>query len=169
MFRHILVPLDGSRFAEKAIPYACDLADSFDSQITLVSVVDPPSLPTEAWAEHIQQVLLQVRENTRNRLTLYLQKMQKTLQAEGYTVSGRLLENGPAAEALLTTMANEDVDIVVMSTHGHTGVARWVLGSVAERIVRHADVPVLLVRVRADETDDVQPATQALPEHNGGF
>lgn len=147
MFSHILVPLDGSDFAEQALPVALELASRFDSEITLLRVVVPADVllsmqrgyaaafvELSALAHH----LLEIAQS-------YLQKLQTSLVQQGRAVNVCVIEDAYVAEAILRAAERLATDTIVMSTHGRGGVRRMVLGSVADRVVHQAAVPVVLV------------------------
>jgi nucleotide-binding universal stress UspA family protein len=140
MFRHILVPLDGSRLAAAALPYAVALARAADARISLLSVVEfppvPDSLPSAAGQEGDER---HVTENN-----AYLESVAIPLRTRGLTVTTVVRHGNPASEVLADT-EDEDVSLVVMSTHGRTGLERARAGSVAQHVLRHAVIPTLVV------------------------
>jgi nucleotide-binding universal stress UspA family protein len=152
-FKRILVPLDGSPLAERALPVAMVLAEKFDSQIILLQVVNVPALvmnPIEYgsgywWVEAVAEL----RAEAEN----YLKDKEAALREEGYNVWTLVQENEPAQE-IIDTANDEKVDLIVMSTHGRGGVARWTFGSVADKVARHCSCPVLLVREGVHVEDD---------------
>ncbi|CAI83307.1 universal stress protein family [Dehalococcoides mccartyi CBDB1] len=75
----------------------------------------------------------------------YMVRVENKLKGEGYDVRV-LLREGGAAEVILSVAEEEKVDVIAMSTHGRSGAARWLLGSVAERVVRHSHIPIMLIR-----------------------
>ncbi len=145
MFKHILVPLDGSILAEKALPAALEVARRFDSKITLMRVAQTPVLPGVdgfAFAELEATLRQQAREEAQD----YLRAQAGSLRQQGYNVHYHLEVSQPVAETILNTADLLNVDAIVMSTHGWGGIRRWVYGSVADKVLRHAKVPVLLIR-----------------------
>lgn len=147
MFQHLLIPLDGSSFAEKALPYALSLADNYSSQLTLLRVLPPGRWEWEGeMRAELPEGSERVHEVEQSEAELYVAAQKDTLAAQGYTVTGLVVRGRNVAEAILDTAEAEGVDTIVMTTHGLTGLQRWMMGSVAERVSRHALVPVLLVR-----------------------
>jgi nucleotide-binding universal stress UspA family protein len=149
MFRRILLPVDGSTFAEHALPYAIDIAQRTRAEliISLVHVSHTPSTldPAMGDALHAWDRAHMERESE------YLHGLADRAGAEtGAKVVPRLLEGEiiPSLEREVTAL---DVDLVVMSTHGRGGMERAWLGSVADTLVRHVDVPVLLITPTDDE------------------
>lgn len=148
-FRRIVLPLDGSPVAERALPYAAALAQLVGAPLHLVRVIDPihpdsitgnllaaDALALELWLEGER---VAARE--------YLERVQGNLQDAQVPVTVACQE-GPTVDTLLAM--TQPGDLLVMATHGRGGPARWFLGSTAEAVIRHATVPVFLVR--ADES-----------------
>lgn len=137
MFQKILVPLDGSKLAEESLDKVRGLARVHGSKIILLRVayalVFPGADPTEGQ--------IHVTEEAEG----YLEKIQKELEADGFRAEC-VVRYGFPAEEILTHINRGGIDLLAMTTHGRTGPARMVMGSVAEQVVRHSDIPVLLVR-----------------------
>lgn len=146
MFQHILVPLDGSPLAEAAIAPALALADKFGSKITLLRVAAQPYLPTDGLSASYAELISGLREQALADARAYLSAQQGSLRQQGYNIQAQVTELEPVAEAILDVADADKIDMIVMSTHGRGGITRWVYGSVADRVLRHAHVPVLLIR-----------------------
>ncbi|MBI4795397.1 MAG: universal stress protein, partial [Deltaproteobacteria bacterium] len=132
--------LDGSELAAKVLPYVIDLAKTHDSQITLLYVFYAGV--SETFPNWIEEAL----EKEKKSCELSLAKAAKDLEAQGVKeVKVECLEGSPARE-IITYAKDNGMDLIAMATHGKGEVA-WVLGSVAEKVVSHATVPVLLFRV----------------------
>jgi nucleotide-binding universal stress UspA family protein len=154
MFNHLLVPLDGSHLAEAALPAAMELASRFNSKITLVWVIQPPHLiMTAANGSIYAQLLTEMRNQSEQDAHTYLRGHQGSLRQQGYTVSATVTEGENVADALLNVASSLGVDTIVMSTHGRGGISRWVFGSVADKVLRHAELPVLLIRAKEETLD----------------
>jgi nucleotide-binding universal stress UspA family protein len=142
MYQKILLPLDGSTFSESIVPVAQGLvADGGGSaELILYSVVEPfrnqPSGSSDDWNERMMKEAEQVSRN-------YLEQVAERLKAGGCKTKV-VVEFGEPAQAILDFVEKNGVDLIVMSTHGRSGLARLVFGSVAQRIVHHAAVPVLV-------------------------
>jgi nucleotide-binding universal stress UspA family protein len=138
MYRKILVPLDGSALAEDVLPQVKGLARLTGAEICLLRIVLVHTLPgvdpTERQVEAVGEA------------EGYLEEVRARLEKEGFRVCVHVRYGHDAVE-ILEHAKHEDVDLVAMSTHGRTGLDRWTLGSVSERVVRHSAKPVLLVRV----------------------
>ncbi len=154
MFSHILLPLDGSHLAEAALPAAMELAGKFGSKLTLVRVLQPAHLVmTVANGSVYAQLLTEMRKQSEEDANSYLRSHQGSLRQQGYDVQTKITEGENVADALLHAAATLGVDTIVMSTHGRGGVSRWVFGSVADKILRQAEMPVLLIRAREETVD----------------
>ncbi len=142
MYRKILVPLDGSKVAEGVLPHAKALAYSEGAELVLLTVGANPALDF-AFSDPglAQSAILEQEERGKE----YITKIERQLQAAGFKTS-TVLRVGSVAEVILGVAEELDVDCIAMSTHGRTGPARWLLGSIAERVVHNSKVPVLLIR-----------------------
>lgn len=140
MFKKILVPLDGSELAAKILPFVVDLAKTHDSQITLLHVYYAGE--SETFPDWIEKA----RAEEEKSCALLLAQAAKDLEAQGVKeVKVECVEGSPAREIIGYAEEN-GMDLIALATHGRGEVA-WVLGSVAEKVVSHATVPVLLYRV----------------------
>jgi len=144
MFKHLLVPLDSSQFAENALEYALSLAQHYDSQITLLHVV------AQEWEAEMRAELPNIEDiaegtETRSAVT-YLSAKEKELKEKGYNVVALVQKGEPVSRTILDTAKSEGADIIVMSSHGFTGLKRLMFGNVAEKVIQHAQIPVLLIR-----------------------
>ncbi len=142
MYRKILVPLDGSSFAETALAHARALAQCTGAEIYLVRVAVQPIYEYAAPEPVLYQAL---REDTEAEAAKYLERVAADLTAEGFKVTAESC-TGPVAETILDYAQEIRADLIVMSTHGRSGLARWFIGSVADKVVRAAILPVLLAR-----------------------
>ena len=145
MYRKILVPLDGSKIAEGALPHAKALAYSEGAQLILLTVIANPALD---YAFSDPGIAQRTVEEEQSRSKKYIARVEADLKAAGFKVS-TLLRVGAVADVILQTSEELQADVIAMSTHGRTGPARWLLGSVAERVVRSSKVPVLLIRAHS--------------------
>jgi universal stress protein A len=144
----ILVPVDFSEHSREAIRYACDLAERYGAALTLLHVLQlppPPAGPDGALLFEAQSF-----DALREPLEQQLRLLAQELTARGSTADSRLALGRPASE-IVRVAAEGGYDLVVMGTHGRTGLGRALLGSVAERVVRRARCPVLTVRTTPRE------------------
>lgn len=144
MYKRILVPLDGSKVAEGVLPHAKALAYSEGAELVLLTVATNPALD---YAFSDPALAQRVEEDQEERSKTYIAEIEKQLKAAGFRVSC-LLRIGPVANVILEAADEMQVDVIAMSTHGRSGPARWLLGSVADRVVRNSKVPVLLIRAK---------------------
>ena len=150
MFKHLLVPLDGSPLAEKALPATLEIASRFDSEITLLRVIQPPYVLTNVGGSNYAALFTALRDQAEEEAKSYLTTQQNSLRQQGYQVHAQMVNGDPIAEIILQVAETTQADMIVMSTHGRGGLSRWVYGSVADRILRHANIPVLLIRNRSE-------------------
>jgi nucleotide-binding universal stress UspA family protein len=142
----ILVPLDGSELAAQALPVAESLCRQLSAQLDLVSVLQPAVLPYVGGGPYVPgEVYVQMDKERTQDAQQYLDGVAATARAHGVTTQTHLHRGDPASS--LVDLANElSATLVVMTTHGRTGLARFTLGSVADRVVRGGAAPVLLLR-----------------------
>ncbi|WP_256300602.1 universal stress protein [Haloarchaeobius salinus] len=138
MFDEILVPTDGSECATAAVGYAEDLARHYDAAVHVLHVVDSRT------AENVPQ-----QEERGLRAEAIVEEVTEEVEAADLEVEGAV-RTGVPHRTILEYVEKNDIDLVVMGTHGRTGVERYLLGSVTEKVLRRSDVPVLTVR----DTDD---------------
>jgi len=144
MYEKILVPLDSSELAECALPEIKKLiAEGFPREIILLSVV---SVPTLTVGEGVDYPAL--RNSRFEKFREYLEGVRKRIAAEGITVKTEIHEGDPA-HAINQYVKNNAVDLIVIATHGYSGMKRLMFGSVALRVLHDAQVPVLLIRPEA--------------------
>ena len=144
MYKRILVPLDGSELAESALPHAAALARGLESQIRLVRVNIADEFvygPAGQVAPYADEVL----ERDRQEAVAYLGRIRARLQHPGLAVITEVLK-GPVAQAIIEYAAAQQIDLIVMSTHGRSGLNRLIFGSVAEKVLQGARCPTLIVR-----------------------
>jgi nucleotide-binding universal stress UspA family protein len=137
MFERILVPLDGSARAEAILTQLRRILIHKDAEVILLKVLTIPPV-TEADAGPPTELLM-------TQATEYVQGLEQRLSSQGARVRSRVVE-GRAAEGILDVAKEERATLIALATHGRSGIARWVLGSVAEKVVRASPVPVLVVR-----------------------
>lgn len=142
MYRKILVPLDGSKVAEGVLPHAKLLAYSEGAELILLTVGANPALDFVFSDPGLAQSAVQEQED---RSQKYISQIENELKAAGFKTS-TMLRVGSVADVILGVAEELQVDVIAMSTHGRTGPARWLLGSIAERVVHSSKIPVLLIR-----------------------
>jgi nucleotide-binding universal stress UspA family protein len=146
-FRSVLVALDGSTAAESALAAALELCPPEGAEFVLVRVVSPVVLPTDATLPAAPAVDESLTERLATQARLYLEEVASRLRARGARVSTRVIVEPGVAAAVLHEAVRGQVELIALATHGERGMRRLVLGSVADKILRGADRPVLLTRV----------------------
>jgi len=157
VYEHLLVALDGSPAAERVLDHAEALARAFGSTVTLFRATDTAEALMAQTAGAGQGVgdvapLLDptpILEAERDEAIRYLNTVAARLKQHNLNVSTEHVE-GPPADEIVERARALDVSLILMSTHGRSGLGRMVFGSVADAVLRHADCPVLLVRVKSD-------------------
>ncbi len=144
MYREILFPTDGGPASQAALDHALDHAERYDARLHTLYVVDTTAYASlDAGAETVISGLQQEGETA-------LQAVAERAEDANVSVVSEIISGSPYKQ-LLEYAENAGIDLIVMGTHGRTGLDRYLLGSVTERVVRTADMPVLTVRVSDDE------------------
>ena len=146
MYQHVMVPLDGSELAECVLPHVRTIALGCDVvKVTLVRVVESlhirGGLETRIPPEEKQRLEKGSMDKARD----YLEHIVKSLKEEGVAAQSEVL-HGDVVDKLIDYANMNEVDLIIVSTHGRSGVSRWVWGSVTDRILRAACVPVTMIR-----------------------
>jgi nucleotide-binding universal stress UspA family protein len=154
MLEKIVVPLDGSGLAEEVLPVVEELASKLSAEVVLLQAVitlteamreagPGPGMTPELGVDVAKQRV----ESETAEAERYLEATSKSLQAKGLKVSTAIAEGLPAG-AILEYAKESNASLIALATHGRGGLARAMMGSVADAVVRHSEVPVLLVRVK---------------------
>ncbi|MGD2027633.1 MAG: universal stress protein [Anaerolineales bacterium] len=140
MFKKILVPLDGSKTAEKVLPIVVDEARLHGAGVVLVRSIAPLRQSLMTSPSMFEQVLAQVENIARE----YLAGIAANLEAEGLTVI-QWIERGPPAKVILDVAKTEGCDLIIIGTHGETGAFGWRFGSIANKVVKaRTQIPVMI-------------------------
>lgn len=151
MLQKILVPLDGSELAEKALPYAEAIAEKFEGELILTMVLQTPTIPL--LAEPYGGVPLynydemDMRERHKSAQE-YLDGLQDKLRKKNIRTRIKVLENVSVADGIVELASQENIDVIVKTTHGRSGPSRWIYGSVATKVLQQAPCPIFLVRIK---------------------
>jgi len=154
MYKKIMVPLDGSELAECVLPQVETFITGCQvSTLVFVRVIEPAPLTYKGAyvtskddLEKIEINTKRVEEDRKRNATEYLKGVVSRLKSEGVTYQTEVL-SGKVAESLVDYVEANDVDMmIIIATHGRSGVSRWVRGSIADRVLRASQVPVLMVR-----------------------
>jgi len=167
MLKTILVPLDGSLRAEYVLPIAARLARHTGGTLVLVRVV---SFATDYWpaiSAPYPSTMQAAVDGEMKEASTYLEKVASSAELAGLEAT-TTAKYGSAAPAILTTATEYHADMIVLCSHGYTGVVHVIMGSVAEKIARHSSIPVLIVREKAelpgiDSTQTSEPLRALVP------
>jgi nucleotide-binding universal stress UspA family protein len=143
--RRILVPLDGSSLAEQILPAAVRIAQAMSGELMLlqVPIAQMAGWTTSEWPAPVLSMLATAEENAQ----AYLSNVAGRLTQQGIVVS-TATRIGSVANAIVEYAEDNQVDLIALCTHGRTGLARWALGSVADRVLRASNTPILLIRAQ---------------------
>jgi nucleotide-binding universal stress UspA family protein len=143
MIKKVLIPTDGTDYSSYALDYAMDFCKELHAEIVLVSVVDVHYEMYDVYSEI--HAPAQIDEMIRKQLNKALDKQAAKIRERGIPVR-KILKVGDVIQEILDTVETEDVDLIVVGTHGRKGFSRFLLGSTTEKLVRSAPCPVLTVR-----------------------
>ncbi len=153
MYNHILIALDRSRFAERALEPALQIALRFESKVTLLRVTAPKTQPVvmgpAGGLANLEQIE-QTAELEMEEAEAYLESIRRPWSGLGIVARSEVTCGDPA-EMILDTARAVDADLIVMTTHGRSGLTRLIYGSVAEAVLRRSMIPVLLLPVKDSE------------------
>ena len=145
MYRKILAPLDGSEFSECSLEHVKTIAQGCQvPEIILARVVEPiHAADMASYAEAGIDTVNLMRDVEASART-YINRIADNLKKEGLPVKAEVM-TGWAGDTIMKYAEDQSVDLIIMSTHGRSGIGRWFMGSVAEKVVRHSHIPVLTV------------------------
>jgi nucleotide-binding universal stress UspA family protein len=146
MYNQILLPLDGSSMAEQALPHAISIAKRFKSELILLRVPVPLPSPQTTVASS----LFRAEKEAASFIREYMESIAANVQEQGITTQIVITKGRPHLQ-IIQYSENENVDLIVMCTRGQSGLNRWLMGSITDRVVRGANVPVLLIRAQKIE------------------
>jgi nucleotide-binding universal stress UspA family protein len=145
VFDRILVPLDGSPLAESALPTAGAIARQQQGELLLLRVPVHHQMIMPGVAGYGIFLSDEIFEMGQEEISEYLSHVQQRVARPEFTVR-TVISQGDVAGAIVDYASDKDIDLIVMTTHGYSGITRWMLGSVAERVLRGAPCPVLVIR-----------------------
>jgi nucleotide-binding universal stress UspA family protein len=141
VYKRALVPLDGSQVAEAIIPFILDIAGPLDMAVRLLQVMEPyPPVTDGSTTVFVDDPIARERDAEE-----YLAPIAAELRGRGVDATWEV-RHGAAADTILSVAKSFRADVIAMSTHGRSGLGRLLFGSVAEHVLRRADVPVFLMR-----------------------
>lgn len=156
MFKKILVPLDGSRFASRSLKYGVEIAQRFDAEMILMQVEKPttpltasdglqPGMQSPAAAKVAVQIALDEDKRNVSKAKRYLSRKVRELKGKKIACSYHVNIGNPA-ESIILYAQKKKIDLIIMTSHGKSGIIRAVMGSVADEVVRNSGKPVLVIR-----------------------
>ncbi len=146
MYQRIMVPLDGSELAECVLPHVEAIAKGCNPvEVLLIRAVEPLHLLRGGESGIIPEERKRLEADSMDVARNYLQRIMDQLKNNGLMVKSEVLF-GKATEKLVDYAKGNDIGLIIIASHGRSGVSRWVWGSVADRILRGACVPVMIVR-----------------------
>ena len=144
MFKHLLVPIDGSPISELAVDKAIGLAKAFASKVTIIYVVDP--YPFTGVGTDFAYGQSQYMNAAKAAATDALATARKQMEAAGVALQTATIEAHTVWRGIIRAADSGGADLIVMGSHGRSGIEKLVLGSVAQKVVTNTQLPVLLVR-----------------------
>jgi nucleotide-binding universal stress UspA family protein len=147
MYKRVLIPFDGSALAEQALPHAIAQAGCFQAELILLKVLEPfPHARGMSLGD-----LERIKQQTSTWAREYLERLAADVRQQGITAQAVTIDGRRPHVEIPQFAETNQVDLIVMSTRGQSGLSRWLMGSVADRVVRGATVPVLLVRAQKEK------------------
>ncbi len=147
-YKKIIVPIDGSGWSERAIPHAVDIAQNNDAEVILLHVFKPPA------SDYVGEIALAGQDESlmalREDMKQKLMALRGQVRSEGVDVRVQFIEGVGVAGIICDFINEENADLVVMSSHGRTGVTRWLFGSVAHKVMQEVNIPVMIIRPDKD-------------------
>lgn len=162
MYERIVVALDGSEVAEQILPHVAALAQKFGSAVTLLRATTPAEAlltGSVSGADPVAGSIIDPEPTLaaeRQEASEYFAALDPRLRDHGLTADYQLIE-GPAAEVIFRYAAENGADLIAITTHGRGGIGRLVVGSVADRVIRHAPCPLLVLRVVEEDREHEEP------------
>lgn len=143
VLKRVIVPLDGSSLAEKVLPYVVEVAKKMSLEVIFMRAYAlPPPIAPDEYGTYTDKLIGQIEAESRN----YLEEKTNEVKGMGLENVSSVVNMGYGAGEIITLARNTPDNFIAMCTHGRSGIKRWALGSVAERVVRHSGDPVLLIR-----------------------
>ena len=148
MYRKILVPLDGSEMAECVLPHVEEIAKRCQAEVVLFQVCQPaviladyPADLREGWEDHVKRETTHLQQIC----ATYLGEAEKKFREAGLNTTVRT-GSGNAAEQILDYATQNQVDLIILATHGRSGITRWAYGSTTDKVLHASPIPVMIIR-----------------------
>ncbi|MDH3658401.1 MAG: universal stress protein [Nitrosopumilus sp.] len=149
MLKKILVPFDGSKYSEKAFDKALEIAEKFESELIIMTVIQS-ELPDSVGMS--LQRLEEIQNEQEDKANAMLKKLETRTKAKNVSFSIKIIHNPSSSDAIVTFADKNNLDLIVMGSHGRTGLRKIVLGSVANGVLGRANCPVLITKGTDDTT-----------------
>lgn len=153
MFKHILLPLDGSSLAERVLPHAISLSKAFDAKLTLLRVVYQVDHKTQL--SSVNPIDWQMRMSEAE---AYIDSVKDRLTKKGVKTRGQVLEGRPAQQ-IINFAKNKAVDLIILSSHGNSGISGWNINSTVQKVLLRAYMPVMIVRAYQQLGEEIESVT----------
>lgn len=147
MFKHILIPTDGSPVAEKAVKAGISMAKEFDARITAYYALDP--MPAAYYGDGYTvdaRLISDIERSARETGAKCLAKIEKAAKAAGVKFNGVVAKPATPYEGIIAAAKKNKCDVIFMASHGRRGIAGLVLGSITQKVLSHSKIPVLVYR-----------------------
>jgi nucleotide-binding universal stress UspA family protein len=145
MYDKIAVPLDGSPLAECVIPHIEAIVRSPESEVQLITIIEPVEIPTRGRMALTEEDLKAIHAEMEKDARTYLDEMAQRLARAGIKARPVIMQGKPA-ESLVEYVHNNGIDLLIMATHGRSGLTKLFWGSIAEKVIRAVNVPVMLIK-----------------------
>ena len=155
MYRKILGPLDGSANSETALPAAIELTREFAAELHLLVAYDISTALFVGKDDTLPVDLRKLKEHQKTQVELYLKEKSESLQGQGFPVLWEA-RAADARECICSYAAEKGIDLILLNSRGRTGLMRWLTGSIAEEVLRHAPCPVLILRHATQPQEESQ-------------
>ena len=149
LISHILIPLDGSDLSKLALPAGEELAAKLKIAVTLFQMATTVRLYSDVSGSSTYIDYTKVNDDEKKHAIAEMSSLEKELKEKGLNATNVVISGSDAATEIIELCKRTGIDLVVMSTHGRSGLGRWVFGNVAEKVLRHGETPLLLIHARA--------------------
>jgi nucleotide-binding universal stress UspA family protein len=150
LINRILLPIDGSNLSKLALPVGEELTSKLKVSATLFQMATMIRIYDDGTGASTYIDYTKLDENEKQRVSAEMVALEKQLKEKGLDVTSIVISGFDAASEIIELCKKNGIDLVVMSTHGRSGLGRWVFGSVAEKVLRYGEIPILLVNARPD-------------------
>jgi nucleotide-binding universal stress UspA family protein len=149
LINHVLIPLDGSELSKLALPAGEELSSKLKVPVTLFQMATTVRLYNDVSGSSPYIDYTRVNDDEKKHAVEEMGLLEQELKAKGLNAKSIVTTGSDAANEIIELCNRSGIDLVVMSTHGRSGLGRWVFGNVAEKVLRHGETPLLLVHARA--------------------